>query len=424
MASNELTVSVQTLDDDDKHTDTNTATTDAEIDLTSDEVHKRPCSSCDYRGIQRKAKLHCLDCSESLCRYCKEVHQSFKQFRHHKIIPVKDSTQNPCSPCRYKGIPYQAEQFCLHCQELLCNDCKTAHQTFKQSRIHDYRDIAPDKNVLLDAKVDNRSFNVHVRCPTDKNNPQITSCAFLPSGQVALCDRANNLKLLDAGYKVQETLEFSNTPRDLSIINDNTIITVIPESHLLQFVNVSPKLIAGGVIHLNEKPLAVEFVDSEIYVACKVENKQKTGHIQVIDKDGNIQRKLGVKPGGTCLFNCPSHFAVSSLTKRVYVSDRDTSYVTGLSANGDILMQCKSPTLARPRGVYIDAVDNILVCGENSNNVEIISYYGAVVMRRTLIQHKVFIKTPCSIAYRDSDSTLLVGCYGEGRLQVFNVKFN
>ena len=329
---------------------------------------------------------------------------------------------NTCSPCKHKGTRRRATMYCLDCKELLCNSCKVSHQSFKHFRDHKFSRIASDRRVLLDAQVISSSM-VYIRMSSDARSPQITGCAFLPNGKVVLCDQGNkNLKLLDTcdSYKIIESLDFPSEPRDVTIVDNKTVLVVLLDHRSVQYVNLKAKMKPGRVILLQKMPLAIEFFDNEIFVACKVKSKKGTGEILVLDREGTVKRRLGMKEDDSFMFDCPSHFTVSRTTKNIFVSDRDTSMVTCLSPSGKIVYQYKSSSLNRARGVYVDAVDNLFVCGESSNNVLILTSTGEKY--GSLLTEKDFVKQPCAIAYRQKDGTLVIGCYSRDNLLVFKIQ--
>lgn len=116
------------------------------------------------------------------------------------------------------------------------------------------------------------------------------------------------------------------------------------------------------------------------------------------------------------MFDAPTHITVSRATKKVIVSDRDTSVLTCLAPSGNLIYQYKSSDLVRPRGVYVDAVDNILVCGESSTNVLILTSEGN--KHGTLLTDKEIPKQPCAIACDGKYGTLLTGCYNTEKMLV------
>ena len=323
---------------------------------------------------------------------------------------------NMCGPCEHRGIRKQASEYCLSCKELLCSACKEYHTSFKEFRDHTFTRIQSGRRVLLDATVTN-CRTVNIRMSTDKRSPQVTGCKFLSHSRVIICDQNNmRVKLLDAGnsYKVVDCLEFPSEVRTVSIVDSKTVIVTITDHKCLQYVNIGAKMEPGRIILLPKMPLAVEYLDGELFVTCKKHRQNGTGEVMVLDKEGTVKRKLGVRADGTCMFDAPTHLAVNSASNNVIVSDRDTSIVTCLAPDGSVIYQYKSPELTRPRGVYVDAVGNVLVCGESSTNVVILTSDGK--KHGILLTDKEIRKQPCSIALDGSNEKLLIGCYNTEKM--------
>ena len=325
---------------------------------------------------------------------------------------------NACGPCEHRKIHKEASNFCLSCKELLCSACKDYHTSFKEFRDHTFTRVQSGRRVLLDAKFVN-SRTINIRLPTDKKSPQVTGCKFLSRNRVLICDQNNmRLKLLDVdnSYSIIDSLEFPSENRTVSIVDPNTVVVSLTDHKCLQYVDVGTKMTPGRIILLPKMPLDVEYVDGEIYVACKVPRQRGTGEILILDKEGNIKRKLGVHADGTCMFDAPTHIAVNKASKNVIVTDRDASAVTCLAPDGSVIYQFKSPDLLRPRGVYIDAVGNALVCGESSTNVVILTSDGK--MHGTLLKdkHTEIRRQPCSIDLDESNGKILIGSYNTDKI--------
>ena len=73
------------------------------------------------------------------------------------------------------------------------------------------------------------------------------------------------------------------------------------------------------------------------------------------------------------------------------------------------IYQYRDDEMKVPRGVYCDSGDNILVCGESSNNIQLITADGK--KRDTLASSKDGLVRPLSLCYRQSDDTLIDGMH-------------
>ena len=257
------------------------------------------------------------------------------------------------------------------------------------------------------------SKQLDIKLPGDTRKPYIDGCTFLQDGTLLLCDEANrNLKLLSSSFRLKEILKLPSKPWDVSATDCGNAIITLPELMQLQFIDIVPKLNTGRVIQLDKNVYGVDTLDNEIYVTCfdmgarYVEDS--CGEIQVLNKQGNLIRKLGLLQDGSSLLRTPFNLKVSPTSGKVYVVDPFNDSITCLKPDNSLVYQYKDSELVNPRGLAVDNEDNIVVCGGNSNNVKTISADGKKAT--TLVSSEDgIIKSPFSIAYRATDNTLVVG---------------
>ena len=266
--------------------------------------------------------------------------------------------------------------------------------------------------VVLGMKVQSSS-QPNVRLGDDNGKPRITGCCFMPSGDLVLCDCANSkLKLLDRTFKVKDSLSVNDEPWSLSAIDNSNVIVTLPYIRQLQYVQLVPHMKAGRVIKLDKKCWDVAVADNEIYVSCH--NDLGEGEVRVLDLSGNLKRKLGVNNDGSYQFQGPFYLTVSTTGKKIFVSDWMTSIIYCMTSDGNIIYQYKDDDLRLPEALFVDAGDNIFVCGSNSHNVQVITADGRKY--GTLISVSDGIRLPYSIAFREADNTLVVGCLDQNNI--------
>ena len=260
------------------------------------------------------------------------------------------------------------------------------------------------RKVLLGRKVLSGS-QVCIKTDDDKNRPLISGCSVLPNGHVVLCDNDNNkIKLLDGSTSLVGSLEFYD-PYDVSVLDTENVIITTPENRKLQVVQVFPHMKAGRTIQLDKKCWGVEVSRDEIYITCH--NNPGEGEVRVLDLKGKLKRRLGAGQGGSLMFASPWYITVNVSGEKIFVSDRSTATITCMTVDGDVVYQYNDKDLRCPNDLYCDSGDNILVCGWRSDNVQVITADGK--KNRTLLSSDDGLQRPYSIAYRDSDDTLLVG---------------
>ena len=261
--------------------------------------------------------------------------------------------------------------------------------------------------VVLGMKVQS-SDQPNVRLDDDKREPYITGCCFMPSGDLVLCDHNNSkLKLLDRSFKVKASLSLNSKPWSLSVIDNSNVIVTLPNTKQLQYIQLVPHMKVDRVIQLDKKCWDVAVADNEIYVSCH--NAPGEGEVRVLDLSGNLKRKLGLNKDGSYQFQSPYYLTVSTTGKKIFVSDLKTSIISCMTPDGNIVYQYKDDDLRYPRALFVDAGDNIFVCGYGSNNVQVITADGR--KHGTLISADDGIRLPYSIAFREADNMLVVGCY-------------
>ena len=211
---------------------------------------------------------------------------------------------------------------------------------------------------------------------------------------------------------MKDNLSLNANPWSLSIIDNSNVIVTIPDTKQLQYVQLVPHMKAGRVIQLDKKCWDIAVAENEIYVSCH--NDPGEGEVRVLDLSGNLKRKLGVNKDGSYQFQGPTYLTVSTTGKKIFVSDFSTSIISCMTADGNIIYQYKDYGLRWPEALFVDAGDNIFVCGSNSHNVQVITAAGRKY--GTLISAYDGIRNPHSIAFREADNTLVVGCLGRNKI--------
>ena len=285
-------------------------------------------------------------------------------------------------------------------------DIQTSIKTFGNLRVKDTSVTRLKKQPLQGRKIQSRR-EVNIKSANDNDIPYITGCTVLSSGHIVLCDR-NNLKLksLDTTLVLQDTITISNRPWDVSAVDDNNVIVTLPGKKQLRYIQVLPQMKAGRVIQLDKTCWGVEVSADEIYTTCH--NDSGKGEVRILDLNGNIKRRLGIKQDGSFMFISPFYITVSQSGRKIFISDYHASSVTCMTGDGNINYQYKHGDLTGSRGLFVDAGDNVLVCVLRSGTVQVLTADGS--KHETLLSSSDLQQLPYSVAYRDCDDTLVVGC--------------
>ena len=274
------------------------------------------------------------------------------------------------------------------------------------------------------------SCKVNIKHPQDKESPRITSCAFLPNGELLLVDCMNcSLKLLDRALVLQNSFVLSpNKPWDVSVLDSSTVVVTLPRTNRLQFIEIYPSFSRGSSVKFDKESWGVAVSAEHIYVTCHNNDEVKKkedwtpGEVCILDRRGNEIRRIQGSDDDRLRFIKPYYVAVNRDGSTIYVSDLVTNTITALTATGDILFQYTSPDrhdLDSIKQMYIDSQSNILVCGCSTHNVQIITAAGQKY--KTMLISSDGLRDPEGIVYRPSDGTFVVGCEQQDDICVFNL---
>ena len=241
----------------------------------------------------------------------------------------------------------------------------------------------------------------------------ITGCDFMPNGELVLCDyKYHRIIVLNNSMSFRESLTLKSTPYPYGVacVSDRRTVITLSAVKRLQFVELRPNLKPLNDIQLDKKCWGVKVVNSEIYVTCSEMNKlgRNTGEIRVLDLGGTLIRKIGLNQDGSCMFSHPYAIAVNAYSGNVFVSDQYNGTIMCLkSSDGAVVSKVKDEHLAGVRGVYVDDEDNAIVCGKDTNNVQMITSGGKLHV--SVLTTSDGIKAPLSFAFRRVDNLFVVG---------------
>ena len=251
------------------------------------------------------------------------------------------------------------------------------------------------------------SRDVQIKLPSDKKTPRISGCTFMADGQLLVFDYDNdNIKLLNSKFDITDSLGLASWPWDISAVDSVTAVVTLPQRKLVQFIDIVPSLKAGKQIQLDNRCYGVDVVRDDIYVTCH--DNPGNAEIRVFDKNGTFIRKIPDVNNNLSSLTTPYYIAVSTTSSKIYVSDSYTDTVRCISVGGSLVFNYKHYDLRYPRTVIADEEGNILVCGEYSSNIHVVTSTGQ--------HHSVLYKVEgrrdneCrSLAYKPTDRTLVIG---------------
>ena len=270
------------------------------------------------------------------------------------------------------------------------------------------KDAENSRPTVLIGRQIQTSRKVNVRLSHDKNAPVITGCAFMPNGYLVACDNVNyKIKLFDSSLSPLDSLKLISNVYGVSIVDANSVIVTLPIKYQLQFVHVMPKLKLGDVIQMEASCWGVHAYGHEIFVISGDPDE-----IRVIDKQGNMKRRIKQTNDGSNLFSKPYNITVSTDGNKIFVSDIGSKSVLCMAVDGNLIYQYKDADLKTPQGLISDGEDNVLVCESSSSKVHVLRSNGKRHGTFSVALQNAKRDCPVSVAYRKSDSTLVVGYSG------------
>ena len=268
--------------------------------------------------------------------------------------------------------------------------------------------VAPTIDNSFTELTEKSPSSVKIKMQGDIMSSKITGCTFMPNGDVVLCDSFNhNIKILSNTFTFKDSLRLDCQPFDVSPVNSNTVMVTIPGKNQLQLIQVMPSLKIDRSINVDRECWGVQVVDDLIYVTCH--NNPGVGEVLILDMNGTVTQRLGQLDKKPSLFCKPNYITVCSSTRTMFITDWDTETVSCLLSGGTVVNQYKDKDLRIPAGVCVDRGGNAIVCGWYSNNVQVIRADGTKCC--TLLTSQDGVSRPYSVAYRESDKTLILGCH-------------
>lgn len=280
-----------------------------------------------------------------------------------------------------------------------------------------YNPVSKQKRVLFSSMHVDVGGSVEVRSPGDANPPEITGCAFMQDGQVILCDSNNNrIKILKRTFTLRYSLCLGSRPWDVSAAGKDIFIVTLPDIQQLQFIEMAARIEANRSLKLDKSCWGVEVAGEKIYITCHDGGINSIGEVRILGLDGTVERRIGLSER---LFTYPFYIAVNAKSRKAYVSDRANSTLTcfKLLPRESVVYKYRDKDLDWLRGMCVDFEDNIIACGEQKCNIQVINANGEKY--RTLMSSKDSKQYPYCVSYTHRTNTLIIG---SDKLHVYNTK--
>ncbi|XP_053404216.1 uncharacterized protein LOC128558569 [Mercenaria mercenaria] len=198
-----------------------------------------------------------------------------------------------------------------------------------------------------------------------------TGLCVLPNDRLALIDTHHTTcKLIDHKHKrVTFCIEFDSTPFGVTKMPENQIAVTFPNIGEIKFLTVSPDdtLVEKSTIDIGNGCCGIHQSNSKLIVAFKKCRGSKP-RVHILDTNGTVLNVLEHDYYGNPLFASPQYVTVSPDNSTIYVSDKRSKSVIGLTVDGKVKSVYKMET--SPGGITIDGAGSVYVCAVRDKNDE------------------------------------------------------
>ena len=262
-----------------------------------------------------------------------------------------------------------------------------------------------------------------IRIASDSTTPWITGSAFLPNGDLILCDKNNvSIKHFDSKFKYRETVGLSSAPRDCCSINKDEVLVTLPSERQIQRFQTVQTLQLKNILNLDKQCEGIDCLNQDIFVTC-IDMIGK--EIRIIDIEGNVKRKIVLNEVETDLNLRPFYVTVSNWGQ-IYVTesniDINKTQIRCFEKYGACRYTLSRENLDGIGGMLVDDQGRLLACFWRSNTVQVISKDGTTCQKFLDSNDDNRMAGPYSISYRESDATLGLTLRDKNYMLLLNMK--
>lgn len=261
----------------------------------------------------------------------------------------------------------------------------------------------------------------NVRIPEDKKDCDIFGCKFLEDGKVIITDWDNkNVKILSSDYKISDFIALEGPPNDICILNHQTVLVTLPQQKLVQFIDISPKMILTRRIATDDTCRGLACHGGMIYVVCGGFKGESDGKVCVYSVTGDLVRVIEKNNNGQRIFYSPIAIAVVSDGKMLHITDGQRGIIT-MTTENDVVSVIADKQCAWPCGICVDRNDNALVCCGQSNTI---MHFAGLDKVGTILSSQDGIKEPRFICFDANNVRLLLTTKKSNSVFLYQLNFS
>ena len=362
----------------------------------------------DIEKKRQKAKLACDDLRAEVY-FLKEILRSDMHDNIYKYIKMKKADKLVDETLKKKEHrQFTNTRFCLNVNDNFSKAQKDAEQLYE---------------IKFEKKGETK---YNIRLKEDKRVCNITGCAMLSSGGIALADRNNaNIKVFNSQFKLTAKLNVPDGLFDLTCISKNALAVTSPLKSKISIVEIRPEPEIVKVIETgNGSCWGVKHYDEIFVVNCSTKD---SSIIRAIDIDSNILFELETK----CNFY--SVIFLDEESKYLTISTATSCFIDGSDAKIEHYVDEHDVSLRetqqlkvleynyfnhlRTKGVVLDTHNNLVVCCKDTDQIYTIAQTGNEA--ELLLAEADGLRAPHALCFNDNKSKLLVSSENTDFVQIF-----
>ena len=267
---------------------------------------------------------------------------------------------------------------------------------------------------------DPRHQTINIKSHSDVHTPQVTGCCFMPSGDLVICDYKNQLvKSFSKVFSNTGNISLPVGPFGMAALDQHNCIVTMPGQKQLQLIQVLPSLQLASTIDVKKECWGVAVAGDKIFVTCYTPGNED-GEIRQYGMIGSLVTSLRIYQIGMHTIRRLDNLAISRSGDKIFIPDWETDTLSCIKPDGTLLYQYHNPELESPRGLFVDDGNYVIICGHEGRCVQVITADGR--QHKTLLSKTFY--DPCSLAFRLTDGTLVIGCSRSEEMYYYKLDFS
>lgn len=391
------------------------------------------CGPCGYEKQNQIAKMLCIVCKEGLCRGCENMHLTWELSEKHMLIKIEDCQKQIKINETCEEHQRKYEYYCKSHDKVICAECfqhmhdacaevqiieDAAHHIEISVGVPDSEESITECLKKLQVKILNdmqlkltQTFIVNIKRKYDRR--YVSGCLFLPTGDILIADyyhhdkKSNKVMLHNNDGKHIRDISVSYNPFDLTLVDSERVAILYGVMSSVDILNLTTNRI-GKTFEHKSCCFGISYDDGRMYT--------------LVDEHGIIVTDLLGKHLDTIKEGVVGATYITIDKHRIYVCSYISDTVKCYSKTGALLWIFSDDLLRSPSGLAIDSNGNILVVGDDSNNLTVITRDGKI--RKILLNVENDLHKPKAIHYNKENNMLLVCNLENGKAFLYTVTYD